>query len=363
MPSPQIGVIVLAAEPPGPLAEAMLADRLEQAHALAGPHVVVASEASAATTYQRLDRPAVVLRADAVTLPTSVLGDAITHLVSHPDALVIGPADDGSLALLGLPRARMGLLGPGGLPDLATATAAAARAGLDFHLLPPWWRASGAAGRHRLDAALLSRRWPARTADVLRRERLEALDSPEPNPHADLRCGPWKRISSRSVYRTPWLSVREDLARMPDGRLTTYSVVDCGQCVGVLPFIDPDTVLLVRQYRYVAQRVTWEMPTGGVDGGEPLEAAAHRELAEEAQVSAGRLESLGSFHTSKSVMDETAFLFAAYDLRPTAATGDDTAFIAPEPVPLDEAVAMALDGRISDSMTIIALLRVAQRAS
>jgi ADP-ribose pyrophosphatase len=91
----------------------------------------------------------------------------------------------------------------------------------------------------------------------------------------------WRTLSSRPVYANKWISVREDLVALPDGRTTVYGVVSCGHCVGLLPFVDPDTVLLVRQYRYVAGRPTWEMPTGGVHAGETLEQAAQRELAEE----------------------------------------------------------------------------------
>jgi len=89
----------------------------------------------------------------------------------------------------------------------------------------------------------------------------------------------WRTLSSRPVYANKWISVRDDLVALPDGRTTVYGVVTCGHCVGLLPFVDPDTVLLVRQYRYVAGRPTWEMPTGGVHAGETLEQAAQRELA------------------------------------------------------------------------------------
>ena len=70
-------------------------------------------------------------------------------------------------------------------------------------------------------------------------------------------------------------------------------------------------MLLVRQYRYVARRATWEMPTGGVHIGETLEQAAQRELAEEIGYRARRLIPVSTYHTSKSVMDETAHLFLA----------------------------------------------------
>ena len=91
----------------------------------------------------------------------------------------------------------------------------------------------------------------------------------------------WRTLSTRRVYQNKWISLREDQVQLPNGRRTLYGVVECGECVGVLPFLDPSTVLLIRQYRYVARRVTWEMPTGGVHPGESVEEAAQRELGEE----------------------------------------------------------------------------------
>src|SRR5512135_469209 len=110
----------------------------------------------------------------------------------------------------------------------------------------------------------------------------------------------WRQLTSRRIYENRWMAVREDQVRLPDGRETIYGVVDCGNCVGVLPFVDRDHVLLVGQFRYVAQRFTWEMPTGGVRAGESLEAAAQRELEEEAGRRARRLAWISSYHTSKS---------------------------------------------------------------
>ncbi|HET9488163.1 MAG TPA: NUDIX hydrolase [Methylomirabilota bacterium] len=172
---------------------------------------------------------------------------------------------------------------------------------------------------------------------------------------------PWRTLDSRPIYANKWLSLREDRVEMPDGRTTTYGVVTTGDCVGVLPFVDADTVLLIRQYRYVARRVTWEMPTGGVHAGEPLEAAAQRELAEEIGYRAGRLSALCMYHTSKSVIDETAHLYLAEGLTPSPAPPDETEFIDVRPFPFAEALDMVLAGEIVDSMTIIAILLAARR--
>src|ERR1043165_2114090 len=165
---------------------------------------------------------------------------------------------------------------------------------------------------------------------------------------------PWRTTSSRPVYRNRWIDVREDMVELPDGHTTLYGVVECSECVGVLPFLDRDTVLLVGQYRYVAKGFFWEMPTGGQDAGETRHAAAQRELAEEAGYEAGRLTELCDFHTSKSVLREVAHLFLAEDLRPAARPPDHTEFIERRAFPFAEVLAMVTRGAIKDAMTLIA---------
>jgi len=172
---------------------------------------------------------------------------------------------------------------------------------------------------------------------------------------------PWRTLSTRLVYRNPWIGVEEDRVELPNGRTTIYGVVRCSPCVGVLPFADAETVVLIRQYRYVARGVFWEMPTGGVRAGESLEAAAQRELAEEVGYVARRLTPLVSYHTSKMVVDETAHLFCGEELSPAPTPPDDTEFIAVEAVPFRAALRMVETGEIKDSMTVIAVLHAARR--
>jgi ADP-ribose pyrophosphatase len=127
------------------------------------------------------------------------------------------------------------------------------------------------------------------------------------------------------------------------------------------PFLDPETVVLIRQYRYVARGVYWEMPTGGVHAGESLEEAAQRELREEIGYTAARLTPLPSYHTSKSVVDETASLFWAEGLTPAPTPPDDTEFIEVRQVPFARALRMVEAGEIKDSMTVIAILHMARQ--
>ena len=182
-------------------------------------------------------------------------------------------------------------------------------------------------------------------------------DSDGSHPHART---PWKTRSTRPVYENPWIKVREDEALLPDGRTTTYGVVECAECIGVLPFVDRDTVLLVGQYRYVAQGFFWEIPTGAQHAGETLEEAVQRELAEEAGHEAGRLTKLCDFYTSKSILREIAHVYLAEDLRPASRPPDRTEFIERRTFPFAEVLRMVERSEIKDSLTVIALLHAAR---
>jgi ADP-ribose pyrophosphatase len=171
---------------------------------------------------------------------------------------------------------------------------------------------------------------------------------------------PWKTRSSRPIYKNPWIDVREDVAEMPDGRTTIYGVIELGQCVGIVPFLDDGRVVLVHQYRYVQEDARWEIPTGGIKEGETREQAAQRELQEEVGYRAERFEWINSYYTSKSVCHETAHLYVGRGLSPAQLKPDETEFIEIKAFPFDEALRMVLEGEIMDSMSVIALLLVAR---
>jgi ADP-ribose pyrophosphatase len=172
---------------------------------------------------------------------------------------------------------------------------------------------------------------------------------------------PWKTLSTREVYRNPWMRLREDIVEMPNGRTTIYGVCEFGQCVGVLPFADDEHVVMVRQYRYPArENHRWEMPTGGLRPGETLEQAAQRELMEEARYRANDLQWVSSYHTSKSVCEETAHLYIGRNLVPAAVPPDDTEFFERAVLPFDQVLQLVIDSEIRDSMTVIAVLHAAR---
>ncbi|MBP8294016.1 MAG: NUDIX hydrolase [Caldilineaceae bacterium] len=173
---------------------------------------------------------------------------------------------------------------------------------------------------------------------------------------------PWKTQSSRPIYENKWMSLREDIAELPDGRTTIYGVVTFGECVGVLPFVDADNVVLVRQHRYVfGENQRWEMPTGGIKPGESAEAAALRELQEEVGYTAQRLEHVSTYYTSKSICYEIAHLYLGYGLQRAILPPDETEFFEVATFSFDDVMAMVERSEIRDGMTVIAVLHAARR--
>ena len=133
--------------------------------------------------------------------------------------------------------------------------------------------------------------------------------------------------------------------------------------VVVMALDDQDRVLLQSQYRHPARRVLWEPVAGLLDvAGESELDAAVRELAEEADLRAASWWRLAQMYASPGGSSEHITIFLARDLSPTTRPFDRTdeeAMMVPVWVPLDEAVAGVLAGRLESPSTTIGVLAVA----
>ena len=172
---------------------------------------------------------------------------------------------------------------------------------------------------------------------------------------------PWRFVRSTVLRRLGKLSLREDVWRLPTGQERAYPLLHVGLTVGVVPFVDQGHVLLIRQFRHLTREDSWELPGGGGRPGESPDAAAQRELREEGGYRAGRLTFLTRFHPSNAYLDETAYCYTGEDLVADPLASDDDEFFERRVVPFHEAVAMALDDRITESVSKVAILAAALR--
>ena len=72
-----------------------------------------------------------------------------------------------------------------------------------------------------------------------------------------------RQLSSRRVYESPYLRLREDAIEQPDGTRGIYGVVEKPDFALVVPW-DGQRLHLVGQYRYPVASFEWELPQGGV---------------------------------------------------------------------------------------------------
>ncbi len=171
----------------------------------------------------------------------------------------------------------------------------------------------------------------------------------------------WRFLRSTPRERLGKLTLREDVWRLPTGIEKTYPVLHVGLTVGVVPFVDAEHVLLVRQFRHLTRADSWELPGGGGLPDETPEAAAQRELREEGGYRAGRLTFLTRFFPSNAYLDETTYCFIGENLVADPLATDDDEFFERRVVPFRDAVSMALDDRITESASKVALLAAALR--
>ena len=175
--------------------------------------------------------------------------------------------------------------------------------------------------------------------------------------------GDWTPRGSEVHYARGRLTLREDAWRLPNGQDVVYPVLAIGVTVAVIAFVDDGHVVLVRQFRHLARALSWELPGGGAHHGEDPRVAAQRELREEGGYRAERFELLTTFWPSSAYLDEVAYCYAAYGLTADPLPADDDEFLERRIVALDEAIRMAIDGDITESVSKVTLLQYLARVT
>jgi ADP-ribose pyrophosphatase len=168
------------------------------------------------------------------------------------------------------------------------------------------------------------------------------------------------KINSTLIYEGRIFDVTVDRVRLPHGREADLEIVRHDGSVVLLPFADDGRVLLVRQYRYAADRFLWELPAGSLEAGEDRDLAAARECHEELGLIPGRLERLQTLYPTPGFCTETMTYYRATALRAPGpadppAHQDEDESIEVGAFTTDEIRAMIARGDIADLKTVAGL--------
>jgi ADP-ribose pyrophosphatase len=175
---------------------------------------------------------------------------------------------------------------------------------------------------------------------------------------------PRNRLGVRRVYSGRVVNLDLETLRAPDGSTLELEIIRHAGAAAVVPLVagDPEPgILLLRQYRYAAGGILWEIPAGVLEPGESGIDCARRELWEEAGAVAESLEPMITIYTTPGFTDEQIQLFLARGVRrQREPTPDADEFLEVVEVPLSKALEMIARGELNDAKSAVAILYAAR---
>ncbi|MBS1558664.1 MAG: NUDIX hydrolase [Bacteroidetes bacterium] len=173
---------------------------------------------------------------------------------------------------------------------------------------------------------------------------------------------PWTTLSQEDIYENPWIKLEEHQVINPGGGKGIYGKVHYKNiAIGIVALDDRQHIWLVGQHRYVLNEWSWEIPEGGGHPEKDILESAQRELLEETGLRATQWKKILKTHLSNSVSDEVGFVFLAQGLHEAAHQREETeADMTIWKLPFAEALQMVMDGKITDSLSMMGILKVAR---
>jgi 8-oxo-dGTP pyrophosphatase MutT (NUDIX family) len=167
----------------------------------------------------------------------------------------------------------------------------------------------------------------------------------------------WTRLARERIQSCRVFDVHRSRARSPQtGQLHDFFGIESSDWVNVIPFTPRGDVVMVRQYRHGADRVTLEVPGGIVDPGEAPVDAAVRELLEETGYRAEEIEPLGSVNPNPALFGNRLHAFVARGARRVAeVVNDRTEETRVEVVPRASLWQMVRSGEVDHALVVAAV--------
>jgi|SRR3989344_476586 len=168
---------------------------------------------------------------------------------------------------------------------------------------------------------------------------------------------PWKKLSSKVIYKNDWYYISEDQVIKPSGKEGIYAVVVTPPSVFAVALTEKDEIYFVGQFRYTSGKYSLELPAGSSDHEDLLE-ACKRELKEETGLEAKKWTKIGSFHPFNGVGSEVSNVFLAQEL--TEGEGykqKEEGILEVIKIPFKKVLEMIKSGEIGDGQSIAAIMQ------
>jgi len=173
----------------------------------------------------------------------------------------------------------------------------------------------------------------------------------------NIKKGPWTVLDSKTIYKNPWITVKEDKVIRPDGKEGIVGTVEMLPGISVLPIDNEGNVYLTEEYHYAIEQETIEVISGGIENYETKESAAKRELKEEVGIVAGELIDLGIINPFTSLITSPNYLYLARGLSFTNTSPEGTEKIKVIKVSMGEAIRMVSESKITHGASVALILK------
>jgi len=162
--------------------------------------------------------------------------------------------------------------------------------------------------------------------------------------------------SEKELFQGRIIRLVERKLVLPNGRRTTFHIVEHPGAVAIVPVHANGDVVLLRQFRPTIGMEIYEIPAGTIEKGEGPLATAKREIVEETGFKAKRWDKIADFYTAPGFCDERMHVYVARDLTPAKADGDDDEILRPVRLSIDAALKLIRTRRIRDAKSIAGLM-------
>ena len=166
-----------------------------------------------------------------------------------------------------------------------------------------------------------------------------------------------KTLEKECIYNGKILSLRKDIALLPNGNTAIREVVVHSGGSAILCEKD-GKILLVKQFRYPFGEEIYELPAGKLNDGETPEQTAIRELEEECGIKAEKIEKMFDIYPTPAYNTEITSIFRVLEFNETAVHLDEDEFLSSVWIEKEKLKEMIDKGEIKDAKTLIALLRI-----